>query len=59
QKTDSRKTEQQQLMAFATEGRSESPLEHAKGTVSLEVDLKTESPTSSYRLMEAGSSTAS
>lgn len=52
QKTDSRKTEQQQLMAFATEGRSESPRTVAQGTVSLEVDSMLESPTSSARLME-------
>ena len=47
QKTDSRETEQQQLMAFATEGRSESPMTVVEGTVSLEVDSNLESPTSS------------
>ena len=52
QKTDSRETEQQQLMAFATEGRSESPMTVVEGTVSLEVDSNLESPTSSDRLME-------
>ena len=52
QKTESRKTEQQQLMAFAMEGRSESPMTVAQGTVSLEVDSNLESPTSSDRLME-------
>ena len=52
QKTDSRKTEQQQLMAFATEDRSESPKSVAQGTVSLEVNSNPESPTSSDRLME-------
>ena len=52
QKTESRKQEQQQLMAFAMECRSESPMTVAQGTVSLEVDSNLESPTSSDRLME-------
>lgn len=50
------KTETQQeqlLLAFAREGRSESPRAHAKGTVLPAADSTTESPTSSDRLMES------
>ncbi len=43
QETDALKTEQQQLMAFVTESRSESPRTVAQGTVSLEVDSNLES----------------
>jgi hypothetical protein len=43
---------QQQLLAFAQEGRSESPLACAEGTVPREANSMTERPTSSDRLME-------
>jgi RNA-directed DNA polymerase len=48
------KTErQQQLLAFALEGRSESPMTDVQGTVPSLADSNSESPTSSDRLMES------
>jgi hypothetical protein len=49
-KTESRR---QLPLAFAQEGRSESPMARDEGTVLPAADLCTESPTSSDRLMEA------
>jgi RNA-directed DNA polymerase len=46
-------TQQQTLLAFAREGRSEFPMARAEGTVLLAADSKTESPTSSDGLMES------
>ncbi len=46
-------SDQQLLLAFAEEGRSESPLAPDEGTVPLAADLSTESPTRSDRLMES------
>jgi RNA-directed DNA polymerase len=51
-----RKTQSQQeqlLLAFAQESRSESPITRAEGTVLPAADSPTESPTSSDRLMES------
>lgn len=48
-----RKKEQQQLFAFARESRSESPRARSEGTVLPAADSRTESPTSSDRLMES------
>jgi hypothetical protein len=45
--------QQQLLLAFAEEGRSESPMASAEGIVSLAADSSTESPTSDDRLMES------
>ncbi len=50
QKTD--RQQQQLQLAFEREGRSESPMAHDEGTVSIEADSRAESPTSSDRLME-------
>ena len=50
QKTQS---QQQMLLAFAQEGRSESPMACEEGTVLPAADSTTESPTSSDRLMES------
>jgi len=50
QKTNS---QQQMLLAFAREGRSESLMARVEGTVLPAADSKTESPTSSDRLMES------
>jgi RNA-directed DNA polymerase len=48
------RTQQKQLLlAFAREGRSESPMARDEGTVPLVADSKTESPTSSDGLMES------
>ena len=47
------KNEQQQLLAFAREGRSESPIARVEGTVPSVANSPTESPTSSDRLMES------
>ena len=50
------KTQLQQdqlLLAFAQEGRSEAPMTGDEGTVLPKADLSTESPTSSDRLMES------
>ena len=50
------KTQSQQdqlLLAFAREGRSESPMARGEGTVLPAADSTTESPTSSDRLMES------
>ena len=38
-------SQQQMLLAFARESRSESPMARAEGTVLLAADSKTESPT--------------
>ena len=46
-------TQQQMLLAFAQEGRSESPMACEEGTVLPAADSTTESPTSSDRLMES------
>jgi RNA-directed DNA polymerase len=46
-------TQQQMLLAFAQEGRSESPMACEEGTVLPAADSATESPTSSDRLMES------
>jgi len=46
-------TQQQMLLAFAQEGRSESPMACDEGTVLPAADSTTESPTSSDRLMES------
>jgi RNA-directed DNA polymerase len=46
-------TQQQLLWAFAGEGRSESPMAQAEGTVPSAANSPTESPTSSDRLMES------
>jgi RNA-directed DNA polymerase len=46
-------SEQQQLLAFAREGRSESPMARDEGIVLIVADSKSESPTSSDRLMES------
>jgi len=46
-------TQQQLLLAFAQEGRSESPRACEEGTVLPAADSTTESPTSSDRLMES------
>jgi RNA-directed DNA polymerase len=45
--------QQQLLLAFAREGRSESPMARDEGTVLPAANLRTESPTSSDRLMES------
>jgi hypothetical protein len=45
--------QEQLLLAFAREGRSESPMARAEGTVLPVADPSTESPTSSDRLMES------
>ena len=45
-------SDQQLLLAFAREGRSESPMACEEGTVPVAADLCTESPTSHDRLME-------
>lgn len=47
------KNEQQQLFAFAQEGRSESPMARGEGTVLSAADSLTERLTSSDRLMES------
>jgi RNA-directed DNA polymerase len=46
-------SQQQMLLAFAQEGRSESPMACEEGTVLPAADSTTESPTSSDRLMES------
>jgi RNA-directed DNA polymerase len=46
-------TQQQMLLAFAQEGRSESPMACDEGTVLPAADSTTENPTSSDRLMES------
>jgi RNA-directed DNA polymerase len=46
-------SQQQMLLAFAEEGRSESPMACEEGTVLSAADSTTESPTSSDRLMES------
>jgi RNA-directed DNA polymerase len=46
-------SDQQLLLAFAAEGRSESPTAADEGTVPLAADLSIESPTRSDRLMES------
>jgi RNA-directed DNA polymerase len=53
QKTSTGKTEQQQLLAFAREDRSESPTSRVEGTAPIVADSMIESPTSSDRLMES------
>jgi RNA-directed DNA polymerase len=45
-------SDQQLLLAFARESRSESPMACEEGTVPVAADLSTESPTSRDRLME-------
>jgi len=45
--------QQQMLLAFAQEGRSESPMACDEGTVLPVADSSAESPTSSDRLMES------
>jgi len=45
-------SDQQLLLAFAREGRSESPMACEEGTVPVAANLSTESPTSNDRLME-------